>query len=191
MRARLLKPGFFSNEALGQLPPVCRLLFEGLWCLADREGRLEDRPARIRVEVFPYDRHFGVDAMLGRLAEAGLIIRYAVNGKACIWLPTFSQHQKCHPNEAKSTLPSCPLDSPNMPKQDQGSPMVDQGATKVAGKKSGKRSGIGSSSVSKAVPPPTPSVGGGAFEDDEDDPEALKKQLDGLFPGGWKTRNHA
>jgi hypothetical protein len=204
MRARLLKPGFFSNEALGQLPPACRLLFGGLWCLADREGRLEDRPARIRVEVFPYDRRFDVAAMLVRLAETGLIIRYAVNGKTYIWLPTFSQHQKCHPNEAKSTLPACPLDSPNMSKQDQGVPMVDQGSAKVTGKKSG----IGSSSVRKAVSkaeavssPLPPSDDPAAltmdyegdihFEEEGDDPETLEQDLSTLFPEGWKVKAHA
>jgi len=203
MRARLLKPGFFSNEALGHLPPVCRLLFEGLWCLADREGRLEDRPARIRVEIFPYDRRFDVDAMLVRLAETGLIVRYAINGKSCVWLPTFSQHQKCHPNEAKSTLPTCPLDSPNTLKPDQGLPMVDQGDTKVAGKKSG----IGSSSVRKAVSkaeavssPLPPSDDPAALtmdhegeirmEDKEYDPETLEQDLNTLFPEGWKVRAH-
>ena len=44
MRTRLLKPGFFMNEELARLPVRARLLFAGLWCLADREGRLEDRP---------------------------------------------------------------------------------------------------------------------------------------------------
>ena len=32
-----------------------RLLFVGLWTIADRNGRLEDRPKRIRAELFPYD----------------------------------------------------------------------------------------------------------------------------------------
>ena len=42
-RARLLKPGFFTNEDLCELPAFGRLLFAGLWTIADREGRLEDR----------------------------------------------------------------------------------------------------------------------------------------------------
>src|SRR5262245_4448792 len=54
-RARLLKPGFFTNEDLVELPPAARLLFAGLWTLADREGRLEDRPKRIKLAVLPYD----------------------------------------------------------------------------------------------------------------------------------------
>ena len=50
-RARNIKPGFFDNETLGELPALTRLLFIGLWCLADREGRLQDRPKRIKKEL--------------------------------------------------------------------------------------------------------------------------------------------
>ncbi len=51
MRARGIKPAFFKNEELAELGTVAQLLFIGLWCLADREGRLEDRPKRIGAEV--------------------------------------------------------------------------------------------------------------------------------------------
>lgn len=37
-RARNIKPSFFKNEDLADLNPFDRLLFIGLWCLADREG---------------------------------------------------------------------------------------------------------------------------------------------------------
>ena len=54
-RARLLKPGFFRNEMLAELPHATRLLFAGLWLISDREGRLEDRPKRIGADIFPYE----------------------------------------------------------------------------------------------------------------------------------------
>ena len=75
MRARNLKPGFFKNEQLAELPYECRLLFAGLWCVADREGRLEDRPRRIKMELFPGDS-CDVDDMLNQLHRHGLIVRY-------------------------------------------------------------------------------------------------------------------
>ena len=43
-RARNIKPGFFRNADLVEMPIEARLLFIGLWTLADRSGRLEDRP---------------------------------------------------------------------------------------------------------------------------------------------------
>jgi len=36
MRARNIKPGFFSNEDLAECSPWSRLCFAGLWLLADR-----------------------------------------------------------------------------------------------------------------------------------------------------------
>jgi hypothetical protein len=54
-RARNIKPGFFLNDELAECEPLARLLFAGLWCIADREGRLEDKPKRIKVEILPYD----------------------------------------------------------------------------------------------------------------------------------------
>jgi len=74
VRSRNLKPGFFKNEALLELPCEARLLFAGLWCMADREGRLEDRPKRIKIELFPAD-NFEVAPLLIALAEKGLIER--------------------------------------------------------------------------------------------------------------------
>jgi len=54
-RARNIKPGFFMDDVLAEIEPLGRILFAGLWCIADREGRLEDRPKRIKAEVLPYD----------------------------------------------------------------------------------------------------------------------------------------
>lgn len=108
MRSRLLKPGFFTNEKLGLLPPVARLLFAGLWCLADREGRLEDRPSRIKAEIFPYDSDIDIDDLLTKLTESGLLHRYETDGIRCIYLPTFPKHQRPHPRESPSVLPCSP-----------------------------------------------------------------------------------
>ncbi|MCX5689585.1 MAG: phage replication protein, partial [Planctomycetota bacterium] len=80
-RARNIKPGFFKNEELGAIPMGARLLFVGMWTLADREGRLEDRPARIAAEVFPYDREICVSTVSTWIdALAGFVTRYTANG---------------------------------------------------------------------------------------------------------------
>ncbi len=104
MRARNLKPGFFLNDALAQCEPLARILFAGLWCMADREGRLEDRPVKIRMAVLPAD-NCDVDKLLCQLKEHGLIVRYEVDGRKCIFIPTFRKHQKPHVNETPSELP--------------------------------------------------------------------------------------
>jgi hypothetical protein len=78
MRSRNIKPGLFRNEILGAAEPLLTLLFQGLWCIADREGRLEDRPQRIKAEVFPYRDVPDIDGYLTQLEEMGFIRRYKV-----------------------------------------------------------------------------------------------------------------
>lgn len=104
-RIRTIKPEFFLNEQLATLGFGDRLLFVGLWLLADRAGRLEDRPLRIKAALFPYDE-IDVDAGLARLAAAdGLILRYQVDGQRLICIPTWEKHQQPHVKERASTLP--------------------------------------------------------------------------------------
>ena len=104
-RARSLKPGFFKNEILASLGYEAMLLFEGLWILADREGRLEDRPLRIKAEIFPYTSP-DVDKLLGTLQDAGFVIRYSVNQINYIAIPTWHKHQSPHVKEQASTIPA-------------------------------------------------------------------------------------
>lgn len=104
-RARNIKPGFFKNEELAELSPLTRLLFAGLWTLADREGRLEDRPKRIRAEILPYDDG-SVDEMLNELHRAGFILRYSSGDKRLIQIENFSKHQNPHCKEPDSTIPA-------------------------------------------------------------------------------------
>lgn len=109
-RARNIKPGFFKNEILGVADPLYSLLFEGLWVLADRAGRLEDRPLRIKGEVFPYREGMDMDAMLNWLQSNGFIQRYTANGKKCILVLEFVKHQNPHKNETESELPAPDLE---------------------------------------------------------------------------------
>jgi hypothetical protein len=106
-RARNIKPGFFLNDKLAECDPLARLLFAGLWCIADREGRLEDRPKRIKAEVLPYD-DCDPDDLLNQLAQRGFIIRYEVDGNRYIQITNFKKHQNPHVKEAPSIIPPPP-----------------------------------------------------------------------------------
>lgn len=108
MRARSLKPSLFSNEVLGTSDPLLTILFQGLWCLADREGRLQDRPLKIRAEVFPYRGHLAgkkIEAMLQCLNDHGLVVRYESGGQRFIQVVNFLRHQRPHRNEPPSKIP--------------------------------------------------------------------------------------
>lgn len=104
-RARNIKPGFFRNADLVELSFEARLLFIGLWTIADREGRLEDRPKQIKMELFPAD-NLDCDEILNSLAEIGMISRYEHDGKRYLQVVNFKKHQNPHKDERASIIPS-------------------------------------------------------------------------------------
>jgi uncharacterized phage protein (TIGR02220 family) len=105
VRARNIKPGFFKNEELAECDPLARILFAGLWCMADREGRLEDRPKRIKAEILPYD-NCNIDKLLSQLETHQFINRYSVGDRKYINIPAFKQHQHIHIKELESLIPA-------------------------------------------------------------------------------------
>jgi hypothetical protein len=111
-RTRSIKPGFFDNEILGDLPPLTRLLFIGLWTIADREGRLEDKPRRIKKILLGYDDvdADGVDKMLQSLHDTGFIFRYSIDGNNYIQIVNFLKHQNPHIREKASEIPPPPAE---------------------------------------------------------------------------------
>jgi len=104
-RARNLKPSFFMNEELAACGFDCMILFAGLWCHADREGRLEDRPARIKAHIFPY-HDVPTPKLLDKLVAKGFITRYSVTGNNYIQIINFTKHQNPHVKEQASTIPA-------------------------------------------------------------------------------------
>lgn len=104
-RSRNIKPGFFQNEDLQELDFATRLFFIGLWTEADKEGRLEDRPKKLKNALFPAD-DVEVEQMLDGLAAYGFISRYERAGKKIIQIVKWAKHQNPHRREAPSTLPA-------------------------------------------------------------------------------------
>ncbi len=104
-RARNIKPSFFTNELLGTEDPVISLTFAGLWCLADKEGILEDRPLRIKAELFPYRENLDVNGYLTVLQRLGFIHRYVVNGVGYLQVINFEKHQCPHDTEKSKKYP--------------------------------------------------------------------------------------
>jgi hypothetical protein len=110
-RIRYLKPEFFLDEDLSFVTVEARLTFGGLWCHADREGRLEDRPAYLKTQIWPY-QDVDMDSLLAELArpkttdpEETFILRYSINKKKYIQIVNFLEHQKPHHTERRSVIP--------------------------------------------------------------------------------------
>jgi hypothetical protein len=111
-RIRGVKPDFFKDEDLACLPYEARLFFEGLWCHADRAGRLEYRPRYLKAEIFPYDNvdvvkllHLLSDPKIPERPHKVFIRFYQVDDKKYIDIPEFLKHQVPHSTEKKSVLP--------------------------------------------------------------------------------------
>lgn len=103
-RSRNIKPGFFTNDELAECSPYARLLFAGLWTIADKEGRLDDRHKKIKALVLPFDE-VDCDELLQQLHSRKFINRYQVNGDGYIQITNWKKHQNPHCKEAASEIP--------------------------------------------------------------------------------------
>ena len=108
-RSRNIKPGFFTNDDLAEIEPLGRLLFVGLWTIADKDGRLRDRPRKIRVEILPYD-DVDAESLLLALEQKKFIVRYEIDGEKFIQIRNWDKHQNPHKKEAASQIPAQPVD---------------------------------------------------------------------------------
>lgn len=124
MRIRTIKPQFFKNEDLAELSPWTRLLFMGLWLMADGKGRLEHRPSRIKVELFPYDdismlEHLKIlDARGFIIIYKGLVKKtahgeYRKEPVPLIQVTNFESHQRITGTEAMTPSRYEPFHEPN------------------------------------------------------------------------------
>lgn len=101
-RIRTIKPEFFTSDDICSLSMAARLLYIGVWCEADREGRLEWRPRNLKRRYLP-DDSVDIDALCAELIDSGLIVLY---GNGLAYIPTFAKHQHVNPREASSSLPA-------------------------------------------------------------------------------------
>jgi hypothetical protein len=106
-RIRYLKPEFFIDEDIAALPFAIRIFYQGLWCHADKEGRLEDRPAQLKVQIMPYDK-IDAEDFLNELCRKPFIQRYEIGGIKYIQIIAWHKHQKPHHTEKESDIPPPP-----------------------------------------------------------------------------------
>lgn len=113
-RIRQIKPEFALDEELAAACCIeARHLFVLMWMITDREGRLEDRPAKIKAQLFPYDDKVTTDVIsswIDQLCSGKWMFRYEVEGRRFLWIRTFKKHQHFHKDEQGSKLPEPPKD---------------------------------------------------------------------------------
>lgn len=108
-RIRTIKPEFWTDEKIVELPMTARLLFIGLWNLCDDHGRMEYSPKRIKLQLFPSDK-IDVAQICGDLRRNGQIILYSVEGKEYLQVTNFKKHQQIKDGSRSSKFPEPPAE---------------------------------------------------------------------------------
>lgn len=101
-RSRNIKPAFFMNEDLAENNDALgRILFIGLWTIADYKGDLEWRPGRIKAQLLPYD-NCDIKQLAINLDKSGFVRFYSDGNKIYLNITNFVKHQNPHKNERES-----------------------------------------------------------------------------------------
>ena len=93
MKIRSVRPEFFTDSKMVQLSHSARLLYVGLWCYVDDEGRGEYLPKRIEGEIFPLE-DVGFAGLWTELEGLGRVVRYRVEGQSYFYIPRAEDYQK-------------------------------------------------------------------------------------------------
>ena len=102
----MVKPDFFDSESVGSVPPEARLLFIGLWLVADDYGNLKFAPSTLRKALFGFDnmRTEQLQALLLQLEAVDCIRFYEVADELYIEIPNFSVYQSIN-RPSKTSIP--------------------------------------------------------------------------------------
>jgi hypothetical protein len=131
-RIRSVKPEFWADEKLAAAVTLeGRLLYIGLWNLADEHARLRGSARYIKGQLFPYDDAVtvsAVDALLDQLCAARKVMRYVCpEGDTYLFLPNLAKHQRLEASKVASRLPSPPEKFPAAPLKNPPTPPTGGG----------------------------------------------------------------
>lgn len=99
MRARWLKPEFFTDKKIAALGPIAALIYQALWCMADDGGTALADADVIKAQCFFRWSAVGVPEIseaLRHLSDAGRITRYVVEDDEFARIVRWSKHQLVH-----------------------------------------------------------------------------------------------
>lgn len=106
-RIRTVKPEFWTDETMAEVPREVRLLFLGLLNHVDDEGRCVDNPRLVKAAVFPLDDDITSEIIrrwLDELSTKARVVLYEASGRRYLQVCNFRKHQKID-RPAPSRLP--------------------------------------------------------------------------------------
>ena len=107
MANRILKQSICSSESIDGLDWFEEVFFYRLIVNVDDYGVLDARPKILKSALFPLRdvKLAQIEKVVKRLAEAGLIHLYTVEGKPYLSLPTWTDHQRVRTSKHKYPTP--------------------------------------------------------------------------------------
>ena len=104
-RKRMIDPNIWQSEDFSKLSNLAKLVFIGLFSLADDEGRGRCNPVFLKSNLFPYDesiRSADIDKTLSEISSNMSVILYSCNGSNYYSLYNWNTWQKIdRPSESK------------------------------------------------------------------------------------------
>ena len=96
-----------DTKTKNKISDKAKLLYIGLWTIADDYGVLENDPPKIRAQIFPYKSRLKIEGYLKELVDIKKITPYEVEGKGYFWIKNFLKYQwLSHPKKQFPQLPA-------------------------------------------------------------------------------------
>jgi hypothetical protein len=115
-RSRNIKPGFFTNDELAECQPLARILFAGLWTIADKEGRLMTALRKLKPWCCLLMMSIVTLCCSSCISTNSSIVTR--KGDSYIQVSNWKKHQNPHCKEAASEIPE-PSQNQNGTEQEQ------------------------------------------------------------------------
>ena len=190
MRIRSLKPEFFDSPSTASAGPWARILFMGMWCMADDWGVGPANPKELAASIFPNDDQWTskeLPSLCKEVADSYGVVFYTHRGRPYFQIPTWEDHQITQ-RRAKRRYPTADdpesvLDqaSPELPSIRKELPCIDKekSSSEQGNRGTGEQGNIGSAAPS-----------GTADADPRPDIESLCQKLSGhiVANGGKEPR---
>lgn len=104
-RKRMIDPSIWQSEDFGKLSTLAKIVFIGLFSLADDEGRGRCNPVYLKSTLFPYEeniRSADIDKTLSEISSNMSVVLYSCDGSSYYSLLSWDTFQKIdRPSQSK------------------------------------------------------------------------------------------
>lgn len=104
-RKRMIDPSIWQSEDFGKLSTLAKIVFIGLFSLADDEGRGRCNPVYLKSTLFPYEeniRSADIDKTLSEISSNMSVVLYSCDGSSYYSLLSWDTFQKIDkPSQSK------------------------------------------------------------------------------------------